>query len=217
MDIKPRIMKTICVFFACLLATAMYAQEKEFAAYSVGVGFSPFGPSLNAGYNLSQKTSFNVGLGFLPSSETPAAFVPEIDGQTYTATGTSSWMGFFLRHRPFENQNIGFNVGLAVGQIENELVKRDEANNIVDCWVLTYNSNPVTYFGLSYGAKPVKGFQFGVDLGVLSTGGPSIENPITEFDPNTEANLYEARRDEVKSKAGWSMLPNLQVTASYGF
>jgi len=64
-------MKNLFSIFAaallCAATTAVQAQEdtaKEFATYGVGIGISPFGPSLNFTHNLSEKTTLNVGICF---------------------------------------------------------------------------------------------------------------------------------------------------------
>ena len=110
---------------ACLfIATTMNAQDDNgnFADYAVGVAVSPFGPSLNLTYNVDTKNSISVGFGALPEGDVPSGFLPDFDPlllPNVSVTGSSSWMGLFWRHRPFDNQNLGVNVGLASGQIEN--------------------------------------------------------------------------------------------------
>tara|TARA_B100001063_G_C16734686_1_gene541319 strand:+ start:1531 stop:1689 length:159 start_codon:yes stop_codon:yes gene_type:complete len=38
-------------------------ETKEFANYSIGMSFSPFGGSFGFGYNLSPKTTFQASIG----------------------------------------------------------------------------------------------------------------------------------------------------------
>ena len=84
-------------------SSTIHAQDegaKEFAAYSAGLGISPFGPSLNFSHNLSEKTTVNVGIGAF-SGDNPVA--QEIGGATFDGTAATNWMGIFLNHRPFED------------------------------------------------------------------------------------------------------------------
>ena len=109
---------------ASSVATAQETAEKVFASYGVGVGYSPFGPSLNLTYNFDAKNTISIGIGGAPEANVPDGLLPNFDPlllSNAAVSGSSSWMGLFWRHRPFENQNIGFNVGLASGQIENNL------------------------------------------------------------------------------------------------
>ncbi len=123
-------------------------------------------------------------------------------------------MGVFWRHRPFENQNIGFNLGMASGQIENNL--EDDADDHLT-YSVNYTENPVMYLGVNYGSKPVKGLQFGIELGVLSTGGATVQYSGHEEEMEFHEEEIEAAIDDIKSKFAWSMLPNLQLSVSYGF
>jgi hypothetical protein len=220
--------------FSILAATAMFvatssiaqAQDdgaKDFAEYSAGVSISPFGPGLNLTYNIDAKNSISAGFGFLPEGDVPEAFLPEFTtAGGFAVTGTASWLGVFWRHRPFTNQNIGFNLGLASGQIENNLTANNpmhegEENPEFASYSVNYSENPVMYFGVNYGSKPVKGFQFGVDLGVLSTGGANIQYT---GDPDEGAEHPLDRVDEIndiRDNLAWSMLPNVQLSVSYGF
>ena len=194
---------------------------KDFAEYSAGLSISPFGPGLNLTYNIDTKNSISAGFGFLPEGDVPEAFLPDFStAGGFAVTGTASWLGVFWRHRPFTNQNIGFNLGLASGQIENNLTANDPMHVGEDeyaSYSVNYAENPVMYFGVNYGSKPVKGFQFGVDLGVLSTGGANIQYT---GDPEEGAEHPEDRVEEIediRDNLAWSMLPNIQLSVSYGF
>ena len=80
-----------------------------------------------------------------------------------------------------------------------------------------YTENPVMYLGVNYGSKPVKGLQFGIELGVLSTGGATVQYSGHEEEMEFHEEEIEAAIDDIKSKFAWSMLPNLQLSVSYGF
>jgi hypothetical protein len=138
-------------------------------------------------------------------------------------------MGVFWRHRPFSNQNFGFNIGMASGQIENNLtadapLHGEETYEV--SYSVNYTENPVMYFGVNFGSKPLKGFQVGFDLGVLSTGGADILLTGYSWDPeiidfedelSEHPDMFDRQVREIKDKMAWTMLPNLQLTVSYGF
>ena len=205
---------------ACTVATAQETAEKEFASYGAGVGISPFGPSLNLTYNLDAKNTISLGIGGAPEGNVPDGFLPNFDPLLLgnpSVSGSSSWLGVFWRHRPFENQNIGFNVGMASGQIENNLTADGFHAGESVSFSVNYTENPVMYFGLNYGAKPVKGFQVGFDLGVLSTGGADIQYTGEAEELAEHGDDIAEQMTEIKEKMAWTMLPNLQLTVSYGF
>jgi len=205
---------------ACTVATAQETAEKEFASYGAGVAFSFFGPSLNLTYNIDAKNSISIGLGAAPEGDAPDWLLPDFDPLTLSnvaVSGSSSWMGLFWRHRPFENQNIGFNVGMASGQIENNLAADGFHDGESVSFSVNYTENPVMYFGLNYGGKPVKGFQVGFDLGVLSTGGADIQYTGEAEELAAHGDDIAAQMTEIKEKLAWTMLPNMQLSVSYGF
>ena len=208
-----------------LVATSSITQAqddgaKEFAEYSAGAAISPFGPSLNLTYNVDAKNSISVGFGRVPEGDVPSFLLPNFDAlilSDASVAGSSSWLGVFWRHRPFEDQNVGFNLGLASGQIENNVTAGGFHEDETVSFSVNYTENPVMYFGVNYGSKPFKGLQFGLDLGVLSTGGAHIQY-------KGEAEELEAHGDdialqiaEINDKLAWSMLPNVQLSVSYGF
>lgn len=205
---------------ACSVATAQETAEKEFASYGAGVGISPFGPSLNLTYNVDAKNTISIGIGGAPESDVPDGLLPNFDPLLLgnaAASGSSTWMGVFWRHRPFENQNIGFNVGMASGQIENNLTADGFHEGESVSFSVNYTENPVMYFGLNYGGKPVKGFQVGFDLGVLSTGGADIQYTGEAEELAAHGDEIAEQMAEIKEKFAWTMLPNFQLTVSYGF
>ena len=73
------------------------------------------------------------------------------------------------------------------------------------------------YFGVNFGSKPVKGFQVGFDVGVLSTGGADIQYTGEAEELDAHGDDIANQMAEIKDKMAWSMLPNLQLTVSYGF
>ena len=166
------------------------------------MGGSPFGGSLSFAYNESPKTSWLFAVGGLPGLE----LKQEIEGTKYTVNGSSSWVGCFLNHRPLANADwFRLVAGIGIGNIKNEL--EDESGNH---YRADYTENPVGYLGLGFGARPVKGFDIGLDIGWLQTAGPVVSQ--TAGDANADA---------VEDISGHflfgSVLPNVQVTASWGF
>jgi len=202
--------------------TTTVAQDSgdDFAQYGVGLAISPFGPSLNMTYNIDAKNSISAGFGFSPEVDAPEALLPDFDTPGgFSATGTSSWMGVFWRHRPLENENFGVNLGLAAGQIENTLTAGIPFHEGEDphTYSVSYTENPVMYFGLSYGLKPVKGLQVGLDFGVLSTGGASIEYTGHAEEMEEHEEEIELEIEDIRDNFAWTMLPNIQIGVSYGF
>ena len=73
------------------------------------------------------------------------------------------------------------------------------------------------YMGLSYGLKPVKGFQVGVDIGMLSTGGASVEYTGHAEEMEEHEEEIEAQMKDISDNFAWTMLPNIQIGVAYGF
>ena len=73
------------------------------------------------------------------------------------------------------------------------------------------------YIGVNYSTPPVKGIQFGFDLGVLSTGGASVLYTGDEEELNEHGDEIEAAIQDIQEKFAWSMLPNIQLSIAYGF
>ena len=177
------------------------AFANEIADYSVNIGVSPFGGSLNFGHNISEKNSINVAIGGLPGMEMDL----EIDGKDYTVDGSSAWVGAFVNHRPCNKDWFRFVFGLGIGSISNEITAKN--GNVYEA---NYTENPVGYLGLGFGQRPVKGFLYGLDVGWLQTAGPNV------FQTKGEAN---ADAVDAISESMWfgKGLPNAQVTLGWGF
>tara|TARA_Y100000385_G_scaffold286427_1_gene348416 strand:+ start:223 stop:843 length:621 start_codon:yes stop_codon:yes gene_type:complete len=204
--------KIYSIFAATVLFVAtsstIHAQDegaKEFAAYSAGLGISPFGPSLNFSHNLSEKTTVNVGIGAF-SGDNPIA--QEIGGATFDGTAATNWMGIFLNHRPFEDYDwLRFNVGIGIGGIEGTLTDQADENHT---YSILYDNNPVGYVGVGFGSRPVKGFTVGFDIGGLHTSGGDVTATGSAMD--------QAVMDEIPNTLGYGrVLPNLQLSVNYGF
>ena len=184
-----------------LFASAPAFAADEAADYSVSIGVSPFGGSLNFGHNVSEKNTINIAMGGLPGMEMDL----EIDGKDYTVDGSSAWMGAFVNHRPCDNDWFRFVFGLGIGKIQNDI--SDKNGNAYEA---NYTENPVGYLGLGFGQRPVKGFVYGLDLGWLTTAGPNVAQ--TKGDANPDA--VDAISDHMFFGSG---LPNAQVTLGWGF
>ena len=209
---KPFIMKkfTTSVIAAAFIAACSFASAQEdggkaFAEYGVGLGFSPFGPSLNLTHNLSAQTTINVGIGAF-SGDNP--WDQEIAGSTFSGTGETNWMGVFINHRPFSDHDwFRVNVGIGIGGIEGTLEDVDNANHT---YSVRYADNPVGYVGVGFGSRPVEGFTFGFDLGGLHTSGPVVTSTGTYDDMEV--------MNAIPDTPGYGrVLPNLQLSVNYGF
>ena len=143
-------MLRILTTLAAIGAVSTPALADDHADYGVNFGFSPFGGSVGLIYNHTASTSFNVAFGGAPASDAP--FKLDIDGTEYTQNGGSSWMGFFLNHRPFEDsQWFRINTGIGIGGIEGTLT-----NDAGDEYAVEYNENPVGYIGVGFETEPLK-------------------------------------------------------------
>ena len=180
------------------------AAEDDFAPYAVTLGLSPFGVSFNGSYSASQNTTFTAAIGGAPAAKAP--FTPKVEGVEYELTAGSSWTGLFINHRPFEDADwFRVNTGIGFGRITQSL---DDGNG--NTYTANYTENPVGYFGLGAGLRPVQGFQYGFDLGLLHTGGPTIARTGGD---DEDASL--ALADDFL--IGTPTLPNLQITLGWGF
>jgi hypothetical protein len=201
------------VFLASILIShTAFAEESkgnsksgDFARYGVSVAGSLFGPSASFNYNKSRKTTFVFGMGAFSGD---APMDPKIGDNTYTMSGSASWMGFFVNHRPFDNARwFRLAAGFAVGNIDNELKDSTDANN---SYQVLYSENPVGYFGIGFGLEAKKGFLWGVDIGLLQTGGSTVTPTGSASTPNTVTEI----------KDNWmfgSILPNFQLSLGWGF
>ena len=196
-------MKKVLLFLFGFGISTSYAQE--IAQYSVGLGLSPFGGSLQLGYVVSEKTSFNIGVGTLPESDSP--FSPEIGEERFDITSSSDWMGFFINHRPFQSADwFRINTGIAVGSIFNSL-QGDQGSE----FEVNFTENPVTYLGIGLGLRPIKGFTYGFDAGLLYGSGPALTGLSGGL-------ASSASPEEVLSHPFFAkVLPNIQFGVAYGF
>lgn len=137
-----RLFTFIFLSFSIAFNASGQSDDTEFAEYGTTLAISPFGPGLSLTYNVDTKNSITAAFGFSPEVSAPEALLPDFESSSYSVSGTSSWMGVFWRHRPFENQNIGFNLGMASGQIENNL--EDDADDHLT-YSVNYTENPVMY------------------------------------------------------------------------
>lgn len=196
---------TLALAGSLLTVTSAHAdhhKDKDFAPYSVNVGFSPFGGSLGFGYNANSKTTYQFALGGF-SGEAP--FKADVEGTEYTMETETTWVGFFVQHRPVDNARwFRLVAGLGIGSIETELDDGD--GNTYD---VHYKENPVGYLGLGFGGEAKKGFIWGFDLGVLQTSGPMIAKT---------GGMGADQSAEIGDNAFFgTVLPNLQVTLGWGF
>jgi hypothetical protein len=197
----PRICTVVATLALALVASAPAFAGDEPAKYGINVGASPFGGSLNLGYHYSEKNTLNISMGGLPGMEMDL----EIDGKDYTVEASSAWMGAFFNHRPCNNDWFRLVVGLGIGSISNEIT-----DNNGNAYEANYNENPVGYLGMGFGQRPVKGFLYGLDLGILQTAGPAVAQ--TKGDAN--ANAVDAISENMMFGP---ILPNAQVTLGWGF
>ena len=129
---------------------------------------SPFGGALNFGYNKNKRTSLVVAFGGAPLGAVSMDI--EIDNANYSVEGGTSWMGAFWNHRPLKEADwFRTNVGVATGQITNEITDKDG-----NLYKANYRNNPVGYVGVGFGNRVKEGFLIGFDMGALFTPGPQV-------------------------------------------
>lgn len=217
-------MKNKFTILGIALFFSFSVSAQEFAKNSVSINTS--GPvqafGFAWGHQLTPKTTLTVFYGQgVPNSIENFDWEPtDADGNPNTASalygvefdaefGTnSSWQGVNLNYRPFDNFDA-FRVvfGGGVGSLGGTLVDPDGARYLVR------GGGTFSYLGLGYGLKPVKGFQWGVDLGILRTGTFEVN-----WVPGATGNQTWARGIAITEQANsghW--IPNLQFTIGWGF
>ena len=134
-----------------------------------------------------------------------APFKPEIGGTEYTVSSKTSWVGFFVSHRPIDKAEwFRITAGVGVGNIENDLEDSDG-----NTYSAIYNENPVAYLGLGFGMEAKKGLLWGVDIGMLQTGGSTVGK--------TGGNGMDESQTIRDNWMFGSVLPNFQVTLGWDF
>ena len=214
------LMKQFFSFLAAslLVATSVFAQDREFADYGIGLGISPFGPAVNLTHNLSEQTSVVIGLGGFGDPGTGVDV--EFGDQTYTTEGETSWMGIFVNHRPFADAawfriNTGIGIGGIQGTVTSALPIHDDEYDTYD---VRYQNNPVGYLGVGFGSKPVQGIQLGFDLGILSTAGATVTRTTDPEEAAEHPDEYPDISGDIPNNIFFGrFLPNAQFTVTYGF
>ena len=160
---------------------------------------SPFGGALNFGYNKNKRTSLVVAFVEPPGRRQHG----HRDRQRhYSVEGGTSWMGAFWNHRPLKEADwFRTNVGVATGQITNEITDKDG-----NLYKANYRNNPVGYVGVGFGNRVKEGFLIGFDMGALFTPGPQVSGA----DPDTVAAIED-------HFLFGPVLPNGQLTLGWGF
>lgn len=193
------------LFLAIALSNFSFSQdekttESEFADYAVGITGSPFGGAIGFTHNWNAKTSFQAALGGFSGT---APINPTIDGVKYDVDNSTSWMGMFINHRPFDDKDwFRLGTGIGVGTIKNTL----SYDGSTDTYQANYVGNIVRYVGVGFGVRPKKGLVYSLDLGLLSTSGANVTGPNAE----TSAKIAD------DSFFG-ALLPNIQLGISWGF
>ncbi len=203
-----RIASLVGVFclFTSSTAFADHHEDGDDAEYAVNVAGSPFGAAVNFGRHTSEKTTWFAAIGGLPAGTPVSETTLDIDGTEYTVNSSSSYVGFFVNHRPFEGADwFRFNAGIAVGSIENAL--DDGSGNTFEA---NYNVNPVGYVGIGAGFRPKKGLIYGLDIGWLQSSGPDI----SQTGGDADADALDAIADHAFFG---NVLPNVQVGIGWGF
>ena len=205
---NKNLFKIMSLFLAIALSNFSFSQdekatESEFADYAVGITGSPFGGAIGFTHNWNAKTSFQAALGGFSGT---APINPTIDGVKYDVDNSTSWMGMFINHRPFEDKDwFRLGTGIGVGTIKNTL----SSDGSTDTYQANYEGNIVGYVGVGFGGRPKKGLVYSLDLGLLSTSGANV-TPLNGGTTETAAKIAD------DSFFG-ALLPNIQLGISWGF
>ena len=180
-------------------STAFAGEER--ADYAVLVSASPFGGSLNFSHHHTKKSTWNIAVGLGPE----LTMTSTIDDTEYEVTSSMSWGGAFWSHRPATKADW-FRVvaGIIVGNITLDI--DDKPGNE---YTAEYNESPAFYAGVGVGNRPVKGVVIGLDIGMMSSAGTTVE----AVENGTKEQLDTLNDD-------WrfgNVMPNLQLTLGYGF
>ena len=205
---NKNLFKIMSLFLAIALSNLSFSQdekatESEFADYAVGISLSPFGGAIGFTHNWNPKTSFKAALGGFSGT---APINPTIDGVEYDVDNSTSWMGMFINHRPFEDKDwFRLGTGIGIGTIKNTL----SSDGSSDTYLENNVGNVVGYVGIGFGGRPKKGLVYGLELGLLSTSGANV-TPLNGGSAETAAKIAD---DSFFSP----LLPLIQLGVSWGF
>ena len=205
----------LAVLLACIYASlpAAAAPTSSDSSFGVLLGISPFGGSMTFSRHTSSKTTWQCAIGGNPEGKFPV----DVAGQAYTLRTTSSWVGWFVNHRPVTSAPW-FRVvtGFAIGNIRHRL--NDGSGNI---FAVDYKESPVGYVGLGTGTGTKRGFTIGFDVGWLQSAGPTVSfdrGPSTEATGALSATEKRRRTDQIADSFFFgSFMPNIQVGLGYNF
>ena len=185
----------------------------ETAEHGVLLGLSPFGGSLTFSYHSSAQTTWQCSIGGNPEG----TFDMTVDGQAYSLKSRSSWLGWFVNHRPLKQaQWFRIATGFALGNIRHRL--EDPSGNI---FAVDYQESPVGYLGFGAGVGTQRGFTFGFDVGWLQSAGPQIRydrGPSLGEPGALDDEQKQERTDAISDSVFFgSFMPNIQLGLGYNF
>ena len=187
-----------------LSAIAQDYAQNSFGIYTSGPA-QAFGLQWN--HQITEKTTFSAHYGqpVEQSWDADAPYFPTDDnsGQGYTGTTfQGSWTGVVLNHRPFENFDaFRVYVGAGVVRLGGNLEGLDDGHRY-----FINGHGPFQSMGVGYGLKPVKGFQWGVDVGLLRVPG---------FTTQTDGDNAAAVMDLTIVNHVLPFFPNAQITVAW--
>ena len=208
------VMKKLHILLLFIGGFSLSAIAQEYAENSFGIYTS--GPAqafgLQWNHQITEKTTFTAHYGqpVEQSWDANAPYYPNDDqtGQGYSGTTfQGSWTGVVLNHRPFENFDA-FRVYAGAGVVR----LGGNLEGLTDGYRYFINGHgPFQTMGVGYGLKPVKGLQWGVDVGLLRVPG------FTTQTDGIDAAAAQASMDLTMRNHELPFFPNAQITLAWGF
>ena len=187
-------------------------SAQEYAKNSFGINTAgpvqSFGLQWNHQFSPSTGLTTFYGAAVEVSYDATEPYTFDGSSQGYTGTGfeTSTWTGFLLNHRPLEDFQ-GFRVvgGGGVCRLGGSFTGIDDGYNY-----FVNGHGPFAYMGIGLGSKPVKGFQWGIDIGWLRA--PGFDVISDGVDAVAAAHAMEL----AKQNHAAPFFPNAQISVSWG-
>ncbi len=207
-------MKKLNILLLFVGGFGLSAVAQDYVENSFGITTS--GPAqafgLQWNHQITEKTTLSVQYGqpVEQSHDTETPYFPNDDntGQGYTGTTfQGSWTGVLLHHRPFDSFDaIRVCAGMGVARLGGNLTGINDGNRY-----FINGHGPYGYMGIGYGLKPVKGLQWGVDVGLLRMPG------FTAQTDGVDAAAAQASYDLTTRNHELPFFPNAQITIAWGF
>jgi hypothetical protein len=204
---KNKLLLTLAITSLSIGLSAQEYAKNSFGIHTAGP-IQSFGLQWNHQFSPSTGLTTFYGAAVEASYDATEPYTFEGSSQGYTGTGfeTSTWTGFLLNHRPLEDFQ-GFRVvgGGGVGRLGGSFTGIDDGYNY-----FVNGHGPFAYMGIGLGSKPVKGFQWGIDIGWLRA--PGFDVISDGVDAVAAAHAMELAKQNHTAP----FFPNAQISVSWG-